>query len=267
MNETFSPSSVLPASSDDSALGFVYLLKRNDNSAVIKIGYTAKSAESRASNYTDGAWFVHKEYPMPVWLAKLTERSAHAKLASFWLDPKLTGGSASEIFTCPLDDGDIAIQLSYMEHLEKSIRLLGLPDVLVKIILKEAGLSSEMTISALEKRLDFVADEQRKEKKALVQRIGELEDTRKRQEEIMAQAIQLLESDKKSLVEKVEALEAEIKTLRQYIKSAGSDFSKDIDMLGDFADKKINIKDFEILRSNFRKTIEIVRLLRIKSGE
>ena len=266
MNETSSPSFVLPTQSDDSALGFVYLLKRNDNAAVIKIGYTAKSPESRASNYTDGAWVVHKEYPMPVWLAKLTERSAHSKLVNFWLDPKLTGGSASEVFTCPRDDGDIAIQLSYIEHLEKTIRLLGLPDVLVEIILKEAGLSSEMTISSLEKSLEKFSDEQRKEKEILLQKIVRLENEKQKQEEKMSRAFQMLEADKSGLVEKIGALEAEIITLRQYIKSAGSDFSSDIDLLEKFADNKINLRDFESLRFNFRRAIEIIRLLRINGG-
>ena len=122
---------------EDSGFGLVYLLKRRINSSIIKIGYTSRTAESRATNYTDGEWIVHKEYPMPVWLARMTERGAHLKLERFWLDPKLTGGSASEIFTCSIEDADIAIQISYIDQLEKSLRHLGIPSSITKIIIKE----------------------------------------------------------------------------------------------------------------------------------
>jgi hypothetical protein len=103
------------------AIGYVYILFRPDNPGLAKVGYTAVSSQARASNYTDGDWKVHREFPMPIWLARLSERTAHKNLKSYWLDPKITGGTASEIFTCTLDIAENAVELAFIELSDVSV--------------------------------------------------------------------------------------------------------------------------------------------------
>jgi|GEM_PF-6714082 len=129
--------------------GYVYILFRTDNPGVVKVGFTSVSAESRANNYTDGEWKVHKHFPMPVWLAKATERSSHKNLKNFWLNPKVTGGTASEIFTCSLETAEIAVQSAFTEELTKLLKTLRVPDPFVKFILNEHGIIESSDISTL----------------------------------------------------------------------------------------------------------------------
>ena len=250
-------------SSDESGVGLVYLLKRGENTSVIKIGHTTKTAEIRASNYTDGEWLVHKNYSMPIWLAKMTERAAHAQLNQFWLDPKLTGGSASEIFTCSVEDGDVAIQVAYIEQLERALRLLGIPDAFVKVVLKDRGLSSDTSISSLELRLDAIRRDGLKENEILTRKIQLLETDQLKSEEHSDRISKLIEAEKKALLEKIAALETECSKFKNYIQSSINDFDKEIEMLENIAGKKINLKDFEMLRDGFRRAVEIIRKLRI----
>ena len=105
------------------SVGYTYILHRTDNPGLVKVGFTAVSSQSRAGNYTDGEWQVHKEFPMPIWLARLTERASHRHLKSYWLDPKITGGTASEIFMCPLDIAVSAVELAFLEELEQVLKL------------------------------------------------------------------------------------------------------------------------------------------------
>ena len=136
MNDESDGISVNQPIQEDGRLGLVYLLSRSSIDAVVKIGFTSKTAERRATNYTDGEWLVKQEYQMPVWLARMTEKAAHEKLARYWLDPKITGGSASEIFTCTTEVADVAIREAYAEQFELTLRHLRLPDGLIKILFK-----------------------------------------------------------------------------------------------------------------------------------
>ena len=249
---------------EDSGFGLVYLLKRRINSSIIKIGYTSRTAESRATNYTDGEWIVHKEYPMPVWLARMTERGAHLKLERFWLDPKLTGGSASEIFTCSIEDADIAIQISYIDQLEKSLRHLGIPSSITKIIIKERGLSSDISSSTIEKHLATISGEQKSKVENLNAQLRKNLDELELEKEKLQLMQKLHDAECKSLHEKISQLETDVSTLKSVIHTSTLDFNKEISILENISEKKINTKDFEMLRDGFRRAIGVMRHLRLK---
>ena len=83
-------------------MSVVYVLKREDKPGISKVGRSDNSGKIRAGNYTDGNWKVHKEFEVPVFLAKPIEEKAHVllKAQGHWLDPEITAGSAREVFTC-----------------------------------------------------------------------------------------------------------------------------------------------------------------------
>ncbi len=249
---------------EDSGLGLVYLLKRSNNSSIIKIGHTSRTAESRASNYTDGEWVVHNEYTMPIWLAKMTERAAHSKLEKFWLDPKLTGGSASEIFTCSIDDGDIAIQTAYIEQLEKSLQILGIPNDIAKIILKQKGLSSDLNTSVIEAHLKAISNEQKNIVEEYKIKFDILSKEMELEKEKFKFSLEIHAAELNALQEKNSKLDTEISRLENIINSSTEDFNHEIEALEKVADKKINMKDFESLRYSFRKAVDIIRALRLR---
>jgi hypothetical protein len=78
----------------------IYVLSRTDNSSISKIGSTEISAQSRAQNYTDGDWSVFSEIEVPSVVKFSVERFAQRILKSggYWLDPKISGGTATEVF-------------------------------------------------------------------------------------------------------------------------------------------------------------------------
>jgi hypothetical protein len=247
---------------DETGLGAVYLLRRNSKVEIIKIGHTSRTAESRATNYTDGEWIVHQEYTMPIWLAKLTERRAHANLAQYWLDPKMTGGSASEIFTCSTEQGEIAIQLAFIEELEKSLRLLGLPTLLVDTITREREMSSNVTITALERRLGQLMAHSQTETLQLKQELLDLKAELELERQKSNEDVAALRVENSGLSAKVHELEKEITSLKSKKSLATSDFKREIDALATLSDKKINPKDFDLLRDGFRRAMTVITQLR-----
>jgi len=89
---------------------FVYVLKRPGQEKVCKVGYTAVSSKGRSRDYTDGEWEVFTEFEMLKWLAQRTERAAHRALKDYWLDPKMTGGSAREVFLLGPHDAETIVK-------------------------------------------------------------------------------------------------------------------------------------------------------------
>lgn len=133
-------------------IGYTYILVRSNNSNIIKIGYTSVSSQSRAYNYTDGEWEVHKHYQMPIWLARLTEKASHKILKEHWLDPKITGGTASEIFTCTIEVAENAVQNAYKEQLRLALLSLKISPKICDYILYNNSLAetSELATSITE---------------------------------------------------------------------------------------------------------------------
>ena len=91
----------------------VYVLHRQGGQShkLAKVGSTKISAESRASNYTDGGWTSYYTAEVSVHIRYAVEKAAHniLKQNGHWLDPSVTGGSAQEIFTCSPQDAKNAV--------------------------------------------------------------------------------------------------------------------------------------------------------------
>ena len=104
----------------------VYVLKRTNNPDLCKVGYTSISAKGRASQYTDGDWVVHSELFMPKWLARETEKTAHSILRKYWLDPKITGGTATEIFQCSPETAAEAVLSEKVINIKRFLLSIGL---------------------------------------------------------------------------------------------------------------------------------------------
>lgn len=106
-------------------MGSVYILSRAGQENLCKIGFTGVGAGTRASDYTDGRWTVHKEFEMPLWLARVTEEAAHEELAEYWLDPDITGGTATEIFQIAADKAEIFVGTAIEKQRGIAIQSLG----------------------------------------------------------------------------------------------------------------------------------------------
>jgi cell division septum initiation protein DivIVA len=92
----------------------IYVLHRQGGQShkLAKVGSTKISAESRASNYTDGGWVSYYTAEVSVHIRYAVEKEAHniLKQNGHWLDPSVTGGSAQEIFTCSPQDAKNAVE-------------------------------------------------------------------------------------------------------------------------------------------------------------
>ena len=119
--------------------GCVYVLKRSTYREMCKVGFTSVSAKSRASDYTDGEWIVHKELQMPNWLARLVEKEAHVQLAEYWLNPKLTGGNANEVFLCSPEVAEVAVEIAKREKTVEALVQLGAPRPITKLLLEQSS--------------------------------------------------------------------------------------------------------------------------------
>lgn len=126
----------------------VYVLTRKTDSnlgPLSKIGFTSKSAETRASDYTDGQWAVSDRHPMPSWLGKLVERRAHNILREVWLDPSVVGGSGSEVFMCDASVASSAIAQAKEDCLNTELEKLGISSDLRRLV---KGFQSPLTFAA-----------------------------------------------------------------------------------------------------------------------
>ena len=62
---------------------------------------------------------------MPLWLARVTEEAAHEELAEYWLDPDITGGTATEIFQIAADKAEIFVGTAIEKQRGIAIQSLG----------------------------------------------------------------------------------------------------------------------------------------------
>jgi T5orf172 domain len=137
---------------DPLKFSWVYVLRRESHASMCKVGFTSVSAKSRALEYTDGEWIVFAEYSVPNWLAKDVEKEAHLQLSKYWLDPKLTGGSATEVFLCEPELAEIAIQIAQEKKRVDAALSLGFPLEIAREVLLKKKPTSEVSpaFSALE---------------------------------------------------------------------------------------------------------------------
>jgi T5orf172 domain len=270
-----------PAFSEDSRGGLVYLLVRPTNKSIVKVGFTTKTAESRALNYTDGGWIVDNEYPMPVWLARLTEKAAHQKLSNYWLDPGLTNGSASEIFTCSVEIADTAIKIAYIEQLEASLKSLRIPEVIVSIILKNSTISDlqspDSTRTDLESLLKKAAQETDEVKNQLKQaeryfaqtesnlkqQISELKQLLNRKDLEIEKITTSSENQRKADLKKIMEAEKQIEQIKQLIHDALGHCRQEIKAIERYSRKKISPRDFESLKDHFSRSLNVISRLKL----
>lgn len=251
------------ASERTDSVGYTYILYRTDNPGLVKVGFTTVSSQSRAGNYTDGEWKVHKEFQMPVWLARLTERASHRNLNNYWLDPKITGGTASEIFMCPLDVAVSAVELAFLEELEQVLKSLKVPDHIVQLILHKHGIMENSPLSEL--IIQFEKKEQ-----AFSQVIDELNEKFDMREKDLIHHSSILERQLVDTRQKLEKEQVRNKELSEKLLGVQQISLDDLSIreydLRTFADKKINPSQFEVLRDNFRKSIELIETYRIRES-
>ena len=223
------------------SVGYTYILFRKTNNNIIKVGYTSVSSQNRAENYTDGDWQVHKEYPMPVWLAKLTEKAAHANLKSYWLDPKVTGGTASEIFTCSLPIAEQAVELAFSDQLRQVLRSLKVsPEVEEYILYENSVIESSQLTKLIEK---------------------EKEDADKIKN--LVSNLNLLNNEIKIAKDEINQLKNKLSLI---VLDDSNELLEQINTLERFSDQKISPSQFEKLRDNFRIAIEIIRIMRLRES-
>ena len=112
----------------------IYVLSRSSNDKISKIGSTKVSAESRANDYTDGEWSVYSQITVPSIFHFTVEKFSHEilKQKGYWLDPKISGGSANEIFLCEPITAMDAVEGSWSSVRQKTLNLLGVPVPLLK---------------------------------------------------------------------------------------------------------------------------------------
>ena len=249
------------------ATGYVYILCRSNNSQITKIGFTTTSALSRANNYTDGEWVIHRQYSMPVWLAKLTERASHQILRPYWLDPKITGGSASEIFTCDLETAENAVELAHLEQLEIALNSLKLPAPIISLILSQHKLKDTSDADCI---LNSLSENENNLKLKLIEQKKIFDDNFHSMQSDFKKKVGILEEEIEILKNKCADLQAEKNSLSDIIESARN---ADLDEmflleadLNKFGQKKINQRQFESLRDNFRKALELIKIYRIRSS-
>lgn len=223
------------------SVGYTYILFRKTNNNIVKIGHTSVSSQNRAENYTDGDWQVHKEYSMPIWLAKLTEKAAHANLKSYWLDPKVTGGSASEIFTCSLPIAEQAVELAFSDQLRQVLRSLKVSHEVEEYILYENNvIESSQLIKLIEKE------------KEDAEKIKHLESE-----------LNLLNNELKIAIDEINLLKNKLSLI---VLDDSNELLERINFLERFSDQKISPSQFEKLRDNFRNAIEIIRIMRLRES-
>lgn len=146
----------------------IYVLSRTDNSSISKIGSTEVSAQSRAQNYTDGDWSVFFEIEVPSAVKFSVERFAQRILKSggYWLDPKISGGTATEVFLCEAKIAMNAVQKAWVVVRQETLLQMGIP-VEVSRKFEEKSSESHIFIKSI--------SEYAEESKVLEKKIKELE--------------------------------------------------------------------------------------------
>jgi len=268
-------------SQEDNRTGMVYLLVRPTNSALVKVGYTAKSAEIRAANYTDGGWTVENEYLMPSWLTRLTEAAAHKKLANYWLDPGITNGSASEVFTCSIETADTAIKLAYLEQLESSLRSLRIPDIFISIVIKHSSIHDIQNPIAIEKDIEEVLKQALMESRRANLQIEQINENHRlslleiqNQNTQLKQALVHKDKELKALqssfdakyasnAARIESQQIELSQFRQGLETLFESSRSEIKVIERYSKRKIVPRDFDSLKDHFSISVGVINKFKI----
>lgn len=246
--------------------GCVYILKRSKHREICKVGFTSVSARSRASEYTDGEWVVHKEHQMPLWLAKLVEKEAHVQLAEYWLDPKLTGGSATEVFLCSPEVAEVAIEIAKKEKTAEALAQLGAPRSIAKQLIEQ--ISDSKHASSISQALEEA-------NLRLSARISELEAAnttfRNELEILHLSQPQAIEEATKSLRDNISIILAENLRLKSKIDELLHPSLSAIEItaadLTRMDRNKIRYEDFAQLRNKFFEAVHLISKLQHKLRE
>lgn len=223
-------------------IGYTYILVRNNNPNLVKVGYTSQSAELRALNYTDGEWKVHKKFMMPLWLARLTEQATHKRLEMFWLDPKITGGTASEVFTCSFEVAEKAVEDAYQYQMDRVLTSLKLPKYVKDFVFQQNGLSDASKLGELVEQINLLKSE-------LKNKEIEIKDLKNK--------LSVNIEKNKTLITRLENIQCHYP----------DELYSEIKELESFSDNHIKPSQFEKLREDFRKSIEIIRTLCMRESK
>jgi len=255
---------------DDTRQGCVYILRRRDTQGILKVGFSSREAQLRAQSYTDGDWAVHAEFAMPVWLAKMTERAAHEVLKAFWLDPKVTGGTAHEIFMCQLEIAEEAVNLARIECIDKALKSLGIQPFVIDLLLSGSGLSNnprDDLNEAYERKLKDLSHQLSSANEAL-KSLKDCYETLARELESTTSKLRASEATHKVELTRLEDnYGSELRTLESSYLDLTKDFSRELKMLEAVADNKLNPHDFDLLRSRFREAVDMLRTLRYRDNK
>jgi hypothetical protein len=220
---------------------------------------------------------------MPVWLARLTEKASHEKLSQYWLDPGLTNGSASEIFTCSVEIADTAIKVAYIEQLELTLRSLRIPMEFVSLILENCGIPDlqrgESVLSGIHHELQRARQDVSKAeiysagaKQAFAAREAalniEIDELRAKLEKLRKDSERNIRNLTDSLAQETQKwrdAENSLIQLRQMIKSNIDSCRSDIKLLDRYASRKISPRDFDSLRDHFFMSLKVIETLKLSA--
>jgi len=252
------------SSESTDSIGYVYILFRPDNPGLAKVGFTSISSKSRALNYTDGDWRVHKEFPMPVWLARLSEKTAHTYLKQYWLDPKITGGTASEIFTCSLTVAEEAVNKAFIDQLRRALKSLRLPESLVTVVLEQYGSTESNDLSVILTKIESDFEKIKVQQDERVRELLEQIDGLKDQIELLKKELTEASSLPIYYKTKYQELEDVMNNMRKM--TADELLIKEAE-LKRFYRKKVSFSHYELLRDNYRKAIDLIETYRIRESQ
>ena len=121
--------------------GIVYVLKRNDNTKISKVGYINSeefdpNAASGARSYLDDGWTVFSYIDLPAALMSSTDQSAQSLLrqGGHWLNPNVTGGSDRSVFLCDPRTAMKAVKNSWIEIRRHTLEQLSIPKEVIQYV-------------------------------------------------------------------------------------------------------------------------------------
>ncbi len=246
--------------------GCVYVLKRIKHREMCKVGFTSVSAKSRAGDYTDGGWIVHAEFQMPAWLARLVEKEAHAQLDEYWLDPKLTGGSANEVFLCSPQVAEVAVEIAKHEKTVEALVQLGAPRSITQLLLEQASDSDHLSsisqaFEEANRRLTKQISEMKVQNTTIT---NELEKLRSSIPHLIEEATNLSRDKCAALLVTNSLLQSKLDDL---LKPSLSAIQMTSDELAKLDRNKIRYEDFAQLRDRFFDAIHLISKLQHKLRE
>lgn len=187
---------------------------------------------------------------MPIWMARLTEQAAHKKLSQYWLDPKITGGTASEVFTCPYNVAEEAVEQAYKDQLDRVLTSLKIPQNIKEFIRQQHGLSEESQLGKLISEIS-----------SLKSKLSESETNIKTTNQTFEIQVARLKNE---LINYKKINEMLMERLNNIDVTYPEGLYHEIRDLELFSDSDIKPSQFEKLRSNYRKSVEIIRILALR---